>query len=288
MLSGHVLQCRVRRESAKLFRLVCACLIISLCVIAEPSTCNTFSLVQGRRCSIRACSPLVRRATSGNTAKDKGAVFSRRDLFKAGNYAYYALLAYIAFRLPLFGYIAALGDPSASSGDGAEQWGIWRQDPGPRGVRLKRYDELQAHRGVATRSTEERVWFPWQNDWKFNDADWWLEEHGLIMPAPESPLPSGKYIVSGNREVTSTLTIHPKDGQTGNQRWELSGGAKLFDVTHLPCRSARYTQRGETTCSPASAISSTFPVKPGASMPPVSGCLKQDYAVLFVLPGIPL
>ena len=26
-----------------------------------------------------------------------------------------------------------------------------------------------------------------------------------------------------------------------------------------------------------------FPVKPGAEMPPIPGCQKQDYAVLFVL-----
>ena len=33
-------------------------------------------------------------------------------------------------------YIAALGDPGASSGIGADTWGLWRLDPGPRGVRL--------------------------------------------------------------------------------------------------------------------------------------------------------
>ena len=34
-------------------------------------------------------------------------------------------------------FIAALGDPGASSGRGAETWGLWREDPGPRGVRLR-------------------------------------------------------------------------------------------------------------------------------------------------------
>ena len=29
-------------------------------------------------------------------------------------------------------FIAALGDPQSSSGEGASQWGIWRLDPGPR------------------------------------------------------------------------------------------------------------------------------------------------------------
>ena len=39
-------------------------------------------------------------------------------------------------------FIAALGDPKASSGTGAEQWGIWRIDPGPRGVRLHNFKQL--------------------------------------------------------------------------------------------------------------------------------------------------
>ena len=46
---------------------------------------------------------------------------------------------------------------------------------------------------------------------------------------------SGKYLVTGGREVTTTLTVHA-DG-----RWELADGATLYDVTHLPCRAARYT-----------------------------------------------
>ena len=39
-------------------------------------------------------------------------------------------------------FIAALGDPKASSGTGAEQWGIWRIDPGPRGVQLQNFKQL--------------------------------------------------------------------------------------------------------------------------------------------------
>ena len=34
---------------------------------------------------------------------------------------------------------------------------------------------------------------------------------------------------------------------------------------------------------PSQANKSDFPVTPGAPMPPVTGCEKQDYAVLFVL-----
>ncbi len=57
-------------------------------------------------------------------------------------------------------YIAALGDPNANSGSGAETWGLWREDPGPRGVRLKHYDQLQATGGVAPARC------------KFDNGDW--------------------------------------------------------------------------------------------------------------------
>lgn len=143
--------------------------------------------------------------------------------------------------------------------------------------------------------------------WTFDPKDWWVEEHGkmltgeytsryiplislktlvlqgLIMSTPgplprksmkdKLVLPEKKYIVTGGRSVTTVLTVHD-DG-----RWELEKG-KLYDVTHLPCRSAAY--RGET-CKPQSANLKDFPVKPGAEMPAIEGCTKQDYAVLFVL-----
>lgn len=168
-------------------------------------------------------------------------------------------------------FIAALADPSASAGSGAQLWGLWRLDPGPRGVRLDRYERLQSAGGVA----------PAQ--WKFDSTDWWLEEHGLIMEKPEFPLSPGKYLVTGDREVTTMLTIHPMD-KKGVQRWELDNGATLHDVTHLACRSARYTPAAtDRGCSPEKAPRSAFPVAPGAAMPPVEGCNKQDYAVLFLI-----
>ena len=46
-------------------------------------------------------------------------------------------------------FIAALGDPGATAGTNAQSWGLWRQDPGPRGVRLDRYERLKAAGGVA-------------------------------------------------------------------------------------------------------------------------------------------
>ena len=168
-------------------------------------------------------------------------------------------------------FIAALADPDATSGSGAESWGLWRQDPGPRGVRLDRYERLKAAGGVA----------PAQ--WQFDSTDWWLEEHGLIMEQPDFPVPHGKYIVTGAREVTTVLTIHPME-KDGTQRWELDNDATLYDVTHLPCRSARYTPAmSDNSCSPAKAQQTAFPVTPGAAMPPVEGGYKQDYAVLFVI-----
>ena len=104
------------------------------------------------------------------------------------------------------------------------------------------------------------------------------------MEKPIFPVPPGKYLVTGDREVTTVLTVHPRD-KNGNQRWELGDGATLHDVTHLACRSARYTPpaTGANSCSPANARTTAFPVTPGAAMPPVDGCNKQDYAVLIVI-----
>jgi hypothetical protein len=180
-------------------------------------------------------------------------------------------LAETSFKTVPTQYIAALADPGASSGTGAEAWGLWRLDPGPRGVRLSSYEALKAHGGKAP------------SDWQFEAGGWWLEENGLIMEAPEFPVPSGKYLVTGNREVTSVLTVFPKD-ENGAQRWELADSATVYDVTHLRCRSALYTPAADNkTCSPAAVNQSGFPVTPGAAMPPVENCAKQDYAVLFII-----
>ena len=165
-------------------------------------------------------------------------------------------------------FIAALGDPDASSGSGAGSWGIWREDPGPRGVRLRAYDSLVQKGGKAPAG------------WTFGERGWWLEEHGLIMEAP-APLPlKGKvpcrYLVTGGRETTAVLSL-TEDGS-----WSLSKG-KLFDVTHLPCRSALYTpDAAGGSCTPAAAAPRDFPVTPGAKMPRVNGCQQWDHAVLFV------
>jgi hypothetical protein len=168
-------------------------------------------------------------------------------------------------------FIAALGEPGATSGTGAQSWGLWVLDPGPRGVELNNYKPLQDAGGIAPAR------------WKFDGADWWLEEHGLIMEQPAFPLPSGRYVVTGARAVTAVLTVHPAD-KNGDRRWELDKGATLHDVTHLACRSARYTPAGAGgSCSPANARKTAFPVAPGQAMPPVEGCAKQDYAVLIVI-----
>lgn len=36
-------------------------------------------------------------------------------------------------------FIAALGDPRATSGSGAQSWGLWPLDTGPQGVDLNSY-----------------------------------------------------------------------------------------------------------------------------------------------------
>jgi hypothetical protein len=168
-------------------------------------------------------------------------------------------------------FIAALAAPDAQSGHNAQLWGLWRRDPGPRGVRLDDFDRLLAAHGVA----------PAQ--WQFDRADWWLEEHGLIMEQPEFPLPPGDYLVTGNRRVTTVLTVGERAADR-TQAWALADGAAIYDVTHLRCRSARYTPAAaDGDCAPSTARADEFPVEPGAAMPPVDGCHKQDYAVLFVI-----
>ena len=59
-------------------------------------------------------------------------------------------------------YIAALGADQARSGTNAHEWGLWRKDPGPRGVELDDFQKLQANGGIA----------PAQ--WTFEAEDWWL------------------------------------------------------------------------------------------------------------------
>jgi hypothetical protein len=168
-------------------------------------------------------------------------------------------------------FIAALDNALANKGVGAENWGLWTLDPGPRGVRLRNLPELLANDGVAPAH------------WKFDAGSWWLEEHGLIMEQPDARLAPGRYLVTGDRSVQTTLTIHEKDAN-GSQAWELADGAVLYDVTHLRCRSARYSlDKSGKPCTPSSVSEDRFPIDPTQAMPDVPGCEKQDYAVLFVV-----
>ncbi|MBK9308294.1 MAG: hypothetical protein IPM58_14715 [Nitrospira sp.] len=55
-------------------------------------------------------------------------------------------------------------------------------------------------------------------------------------------------------------------------------------MTYLTCLSARYapaTVGG--SYSPTHAKQAALPVAPGATMLPVEGCTKQDYALLIVI-----
>jgi len=188
-------------------------------------------------------------------------------------------------RLSPIQFIAALGDPSATSGTGADRWGLWREDPGPRGVWLPSIGRSPNYKKLPSDGKAPAGWL-------FDSASWWVEEHGLIMETPDG-LPAQKlerdgekmrvaaherrYVVTGDRQVTSVLTVSD-DG-----RWSLSKGT-LYDVTHLPCRSAVYTPSSAGgSCSPSAAEASLFPVKPGRAMPPIAGCAKEDWAVLFVV-----
>ena len=71
-------------------------------------------------------------------------------------------------------------------------------------MRLGSYEALKAHGGKAP------------SDWQFDASDWWLEENGLIMEKPDFPMPPGKYLVTGNREARTVLTVFPKDADGGS------------------------------------------------------------------------
>lgn len=168
-------------------------------------------------------------------------------------------------------YIAALGDSGATAGTDAATWGLWAVDPGPRGVRIKSYEALIANGGVAP------------SGWQFDQDSWWLEEHGLIMESPTFPLPPGKYVVTGGREVTTVLTVSAPDA-SAVQSWSLADGATILDVTHLRCRAALYTPASQgQSCTPDKTPTSSFPMSPGVAMPNVENCTKRDYHVLIVI-----
>ena len=190
-----------------------------------------------------------------------------------------------AIGLPLFAqtkirrvqpqYIATLAPGNAMSGTGAETWGLWRIDPGPIGVWLRFYQLLQKAGNIAPAG------------WRFDINDWWLDENGLIMKAPEFPMPAGKYYVTNGEDQISLLTVEQPDNE-GKQAWSLSDDKTIADVTHGPCRSARYTPTGaSSTCSPKNASLEVFPLKPGESPPLVSGCDRKEYAVLIIF-GLPV
>jgi len=203
----------------------------------------------------------------------------RRQWLLSGFAAFFAsqatpLAAKAKFRRVRPQYIASLAAPGAKSGGGAQTWGLWRVDPGPIGVWLRQYDKLR-----------KLGYGP--SGWQFDADDWWLDENGLIMKAPEFPMPAGQYLVTNGESNVSVLTVEEPDA-AGGQAWALSDEKTIADVTHGPCRSARYTPEGASgTCSPADADRSVFPLVPGASPPAVEGCRKVDYAVLIVI-GLPV
>ena len=185
------------------------------------------------------------------------------------------VLAQIKYRPVRTQYIAVLAPADARSGTGAETWGIWRVDPGPIGVWLHLYQLLRKAGNIAPAG------------WRFDIDDWWLDENGLIMKAPDFPISPGKYLVTNGEENASMLTIEEPD-QNGRQNWSLTDNMTIGDVTHGPCRSARYTPIGASgTCTPENADQSAFPLKLGEQLPPVTDCNRKVYAVLIVF-GYPV
>ena len=116
-------------------------------------------------------------------------------------------------------FIAALGDKDASSGKGAQEWGLWRLDPGPRGVQLGAYEKLAAKGGKAPAG------------WQFNDKAWWLEEHGLIMeePAPLHARRSGELAGMPAVVALETCSLGPL-----KETWRRPEGPRCRSPPALP------------------------------------------------------
>ena len=83
-------------------------------------------------------------------------------------------------------FIAAAIDPvhgegmKASSGRGTSDWGIWRVDPGPRGVQLREYDRIESTGGVAPKG------------WKFDKVQALrVEPHRTPCREKQSQTPCG-------------------------------------------------------------------------------------------------
>ena len=170
-------------------------------------------------------------------------------------------------------FIAALGAADATYGSGAQNWGIWYGDPATRSIWLSMYPLIRQMGGFTPAN------------WRIEEDDWWLDENGLIMLPPEFPIPPGRYLVTGDRELTTHLTIEEPDANA-DMKWSLDEG-ELYDVTHLPCRASRYTPLGDTgTCLPTGADFGQFPIPVGQPLPQVAACNKKDYSVLIVI-GLP-
>jgi hypothetical protein len=121
-----------------------------------------------------------------------------------GNRHYSPLYAQTTYRRIPLQYIASLAPADATSGTGAETWGLWRVDPGPIGVWLRFYQLLQKAGNIAP------------SGWRFDIDDWWLDENGLIMKSPEFPMLSGQYYVTNGQEHISLLTVENQT-QTGHK-----------------------------------------------------------------------
>ncbi|MEM6987666.1 MAG: hypothetical protein AAF499_14135 [Pseudomonadota bacterium] len=103
------------------------------------------------------------------------------------------------------------------------------------------------------------------------------------MKSPEFPMPAGEYVVSNGVSNISLLRVD-EPAAAGEQSWSLSDSMTIADVTHGPCRSARYRPRQTSgQCSPENAPQTVFPLGPGEQPPSVQYCDRKIYAVLIVI-----
>ena len=131
-------------------------MIAAICIILSLSVANGLSLpssshsnhgetIHSRRMVLSTLSSAILTKKEESSAVSNGNCCA----YKAFDMLTFVYICFIQYRYPSIRFIAALGDPTSSSGTGAGQWGLWRDDR-PRGVFLKDYDRrLGANDNVA-------------------------------------------------------------------------------------------------------------------------------------------
>ena len=146
---------------------VCLCGLVGVSALRSPRSPAMFQLRSTRRMAVAAGLAATSAAVTSAASAEEKPKFQRLSPIQ---------------------FIAALGDPTASSGAGAQEWGLWREDPGPQGARIphsrvpkSKVTWCAYSPGVYLRDFDKRQLASGKAapaGWKFDANAWWVEEHG--------------------------------------------------------------------------------------------------------------